>query len=85
MLRVPANATRTFELDAMGAAVLDLCDGQRRVTQIVQAFGKRFKLDPHEAHSATIGFLRTLIQRGVIAMVIDAATSPDESTNDRAG
>ena len=83
MLRVPENATRTFELDAMGVTVLDLCDGERRVTQIVQAFAKRFKLDPHEAHVAAIGFLRTLIQRGVIAMVVDAKAIEDVPEPDR--
>ncbi len=83
MLRVPENATRTFELDAMGATVLDLCDGKRRVTQVVQAFGKRFKLDQHEAHSATIGFLRTLIQRGIIAMVVEAKPIEDDPEPDR--
>lgn len=70
LLRLGPTATRTFELDPLGTSVLELCDGQRNVTQIIAAFTALHRFDPHESERAVLTFLRTLIQNGVVVMVV---------------
>lgn len=75
LLRVPDDATREFELDAMGVWVLELCDGNKPVRYIVKRMAREYSLHPTEAESAVIAFLRTLMQRGMVSMVVPKSMS----------
>ena len=55
---------------AMGLVVLEMCDGQKSVRYIVQRFAKDYQLDPHEAERAVVTFLRSLIRKGLVNMVV---------------
>lgn len=70
ILRVPAAATRQFELDAVGVAVLDLCDGQKSVRYIAQRLARDHHMDETQAQHAVIAFLQTMLRKGLIVMVV---------------
>ena len=55
-------------LDKLGTEVLELCDGSRRVEEIVDEFAAKHRLTFHESRVAVTGFLRSLVQRGLIAI-----------------
>jgi len=75
LLRMPQRVERTLELDALGIDVLDRCDGKTAVRDIITALAEVHQLDSIEAEKAVTTFLRMLIQRGIVAMVV---TSPPE-------
>jgi hypothetical protein len=60
--------TRTFELDAIGALVWDLCDGSRTVAEIADALAEEKKLEVKEAEVALVNYLRMLVKRGIIGI-----------------
>lgn len=70
ILRAAETLQRTFELDAFGREVLDLCDGRRTVRQIAERFAQAHQLEHHQAHLAVMTFLKTLIARRIIAIAI---------------
>ena len=71
LLRVPASATRQFELDSMGAEVLNMCDGQRSVRDMTQQFARKHQVGVNEAENAVVTFLRTMVRRGLIVMLVE--------------
>jgi hypothetical protein len=66
----PFSAARRMRLDPLGLAVLDLCDGQRTVEDIVETFAIENRLSFREAQVPVMQFLRLLAQRGVLAIVV---------------
>ncbi len=62
---------KTVALDPIGTNVWTWCDGRRTVEQVTDEFARRYGFTFHEARVAVTGFLRTLVQRGVLAMEID--------------
>ena len=80
VLRAAETGTRQFDLDRFGVEILNLCDGHNRVSGIIEAFAAKHRVDQHEAQKAVIVFLRMLIAKGVISMVVPKADTPaDES------
>ena len=71
---VPVRAERKTELDNLGSEVWRLCDGDRTVETIVDAFAAKHRLTFHEARIGVTGYLRTLIQRGVLAIELPGGT-----------
>ncbi len=67
-LRVPANVTKTFELDELGKLVWDACDGRTSVRQVIRKLAGRYHLNEREAEVATLAFLRTLMRKGLIGI-----------------
>ncbi len=67
---VPIQPTRTVRLDSLGAQVWELCDGERTVEAIVDAFGAEHRLSFHEARVAVTGYLSQLVQRGALAVAM---------------
>lgn len=61
---------RRVALDELGTFVIELCDGEHTVRDIVDKFSKRFKLNRREAEISMGDFLRTLARRSIIALVI---------------
>ena len=66
---MPYSSHRRVELDALGAAVLEMCDGRRRVEAIIETFADRNKLTFREAQLAVTQFLQQLTHRGLVAIV----------------
>jgi hypothetical protein len=71
ILRVPSNATKTFELDPLGLFVWEACDGKTAVRQIIRKLAKRYNLNQREAEVATVQFLHTLAKKGLIGMALN--------------
>ena len=66
LLRVPAGATKTFELDVLGRLVWDACDGRTTVRQIARRLAERTHVSDREATVAVEAFLATLARRGLV-------------------
>lgn len=66
---IPFSSRRRIQLDKLGAAVLELCDGRRTVERIIETFAADRKLTYREAQLPVTQFLQSLAQRGVIAIV----------------
>ncbi len=66
---LPFSPERRVQLDAIGADVLNLCNGARRVEQIIESFASANKLTFREARIPVTQFLRQLTERGLIAIV----------------
>lgn len=61
-------ARHNVQLDALGTQVWLWCDGRRTVEDVVDAFAARYALTFHEARIAVTGYLKLLVQRGIVAM-----------------
>ena len=68
---------RCLLLDRLGTEVWDLCDGRRRVEDIVDRFAERHRLSFHEARTAVTLYLRMLIRPGALAIELKQ-TNPEE-------
>jgi hypothetical protein len=62
---------RTTDLDRLGSAVWKLCDGKTDVEAIVDGFAEQYDLTFHEARVSVTGYLKDLIQRGIMAIAIE--------------
>jgi len=67
---VPHRPTRTCHLDRLGTEVWHQCDGERTVEAIVDAFAEQHRLTFHEARVAVTSYLRSLVQRGALAVAL---------------
>lgn len=66
----PPMLEHRVELDELGAFVMEHVDGKRTVMDIVQAFHERFALNLREAQLCTVAFIRTLVKRRLVSIVI---------------
>lgn len=66
---LPFSSHRRVELDAVGAGVLDMCDGRRTVEGIIEKFAADNKLTFRESQIPVTQFLQQLTQRGLVAIV----------------
>ena len=60
--------TKKLQLDQMGSFVWQKIDGKRTVREIIRHFAEEYKITPQEAEHAVTTFLKTLGQRGLIAL-----------------
>ena len=67
---VPHRPERRFTLDRLGSQVWRSCDGRRNVEAIVDAFASEHELTFHEARVSVTNYLRSLVQRGVLAVAM---------------
>ena len=65
---VPWRSHKRLALDALGAEIWRRCDGKTAVLELVHDFAKEHRVTFHEARVAVSQYLRTLIERGLIAM-----------------
>jgi len=70
ILRLPGSIKRTFELDATGLELFERCDGSRSVKVLITDFANQHKLDRHEAERAVTEYLKILIRKGLISMMV---------------
>ena len=62
-------STRKYvEIDPIGGDVWRWCDGAQTVEDVVDAFAVKYRFSFHEARIAVTGYLRSLIQRGIVAI-----------------
>ncbi len=66
---VPFSKLRRVQLDAIGRAVLEACDGRRTVEEVIERFAAEHKLSFRESQLAVTRFLRELVTRGIIVIV----------------
>lgn len=62
---------KTFLLDKFGREVYEFCDGKTTVEKIVKKFADNHKVSIAEAEKSITTFLKTLMSKGMVAMVID--------------
>lgn len=70
LLRLPEIIEREFVLDAYGLEVLGLCDGKKNVRHLVKKFAKAHNLNHQEAENAITVFLKNMMRKGLVVMVI---------------
>jgi hypothetical protein len=67
---LPFRREKGIELDALGQQVWQACDGERRIEQIIEDFAAEHRVRFHEARLSVMQFLRALMQRNLIALVV---------------
>lgn len=60
---------KAFELDELGAEVWHSCNGHSDVETIIKSFARHHQVNIREAEVAVSSFLKTLIQRNLVALV----------------
>jgi hypothetical protein len=65
------RTSKTLILDPLGESVWELCDGVRDVESIIDIFADRHELTFHEARVAVTDYVRSLVQRGALAIAIN--------------
>jgi hypothetical protein len=68
LFRLPSDATKTFELDAIGLFVWQHCDGKTSVQQIIRKLADRYNLGLRQAEVPTVQFLNVLSRKGLIGI-----------------
>ncbi len=61
---------REIVLDELGAWTFRLCDGKKRVKEIIEEFTRKYNLNPREAEVSIIEYLRQLARRNLIGFAI---------------
>jgi hypothetical protein len=67
---LPMRNEKGMALDALGREVWEACDGKQTTEQIIERFARKHRLRFHEARLAVIGFLRSLVDRRLIVLVL---------------
>jgi hypothetical protein len=76
---LPFRDEKGIALDAVGQEVWQACDGKRRLEEIIEQFAEHHQLRFHEARLSVLQFVRSLVQRNLVALVVPQATlSPRE-------
>ena len=70
---LPFRQEKGIALDALGEEVWQACDGQRRVEQIIEQFAQHHQIRFHEARLSVMQFLRALMQKNLVAVVVPEA------------
>ena len=66
---LPFSSVRRVDLDRLGMRVLNVCDGNRTVEEIIENFAVEYKLSFREAQLPVMQFLRQLTDRGIVALI----------------
>jgi hypothetical protein len=69
VFRLPPH--KRVALDELGTFVIEHCDGEHTVDDIVDKFAKRFKLNRREAEVSMSTFLKNLARRSIIGLVLE--------------
>jgi hypothetical protein len=73
---LPFRSEKGVELDALGRQVFVACDGSRTTEQIVEEFAERHRLRFHEARLSVLSFLKSLVERNLVALVASKDPPP---------
>jgi hypothetical protein len=72
---LPYRKEKGIALDPLGRQVLEACNGEATVERIVEGFAESHQLRFHEARQSVLTFLRMLVERRAIALVVDASNA----------
>ena len=61
---------KDITLDKLGSQLWKLCNGRNTVENIIDKFKDAHELTFHEARTSVVEYLKKLIQRGVVAVII---------------
>ena len=61
---------KEITLDKLGSQLWKLCNGKNTVENIIDLFKDAYGLTFHEAKTSVVEYLKKLIQRGVVAVII---------------
>ena len=73
LARRPVGLTKTFELDDIGKSVWESCDGHTSVRAVITELAGRYRLNAREVEVATLAFLKTLVQKGLVGIPMEDA------------
>jgi len=71
--RFKLPAYKRVALDGLGSFVIEHCDGEHTVRDVVDKFAKKYRLNRREAEVSMNTFLRDLARRSIIGLVIEEA------------
>jgi len=66
----PPGMVKSYELDEFGSFVVRQLDNRKSVLDVVRAFQQRFGLSAREAELGVVAFIKLLMQRQVLTVVI---------------
>lgn len=69
ILKVP-ESDRHIQLDEVGSAVWEVCDGEHDIDSIIKLLCNRYKLTRREAEVSVREFLKMLAQRNLIGLLV---------------
>jgi len=78
----PLPEGRKISLDEMGSTVLDMCDGETTVKDMITKMGKRFKLSRKEAEVSLLAFLQQLGKKGIVGLAVPKAAEDNDVQSD---
>ena len=61
---------KDITLDKLGSQLWKLCNGRNTVENVIDRFKDAYGLTFHEARTSVVEYLKKLIQRGVVAVII---------------
>jgi hypothetical protein len=62
---------KTYEIDPVGMFVWERCNGTDTVETIIDAFAARYALTFHESRVSVTEYIRRLIRRGMLAIMMN--------------
>ena len=65
---IKSSFQKSVVLDDIGTRIWRWCDGRHTVEAVVEEFARTYAFTFHEARASVTGFLKSLVQRGVIAI-----------------
>ena len=74
---------RPVELDALGTFVYDRCDGHTPVRKMLELLVERHHLTRREAEVALTTYLKKLVERGIVGMIVRERGAGGESAKKR--
>ncbi|MFA9480410.1 PqqD family protein [Phycisphaerales bacterium AB-hyl4] len=75
----PFREERRIALDAVGQEVWRSCNGRRTTEQIIERFANKYNVRFHDARLAVTQFLRSLLERNLVALVLPEQDSGQPS------
>ena len=67
---LPLSSHRRVQLDAMGAWVLEQCNGGVTIERLIDRVAEKYKLSFREARTAVLQFMKMLHERGIVAIAV---------------
>ena len=66
----PAVMERKVKLDELGSFVFNQVDGNNTTLKIIECFIARYHTNRREAELSTVEFLKSLVKKGIISILI---------------
>lgn len=65
------SPVKTIQLDVLGTRIWNWCDGRRTVEAVIDLFAQEYRFAFHEARAAVTAYLKSLVQRGALALEVE--------------